>query len=59
VKPGDTLSAIACRYQTTVAGLQRADNLGTSTLIRVGQKLVIPSVEGSPVIPAGAARGTC
>lgn len=37
--PGDTLSELACFYDTTVANLQNLNGLGSSTLIRVGQKL--------------------
>ncbi|GAA2642733.1 hypothetical protein GCM10010399_90950 [Dactylosporangium fulvum] len=41
VQPGDTLWSLARRNGTTVAELQRLNNLGTSTLIRIGQTLVL------------------
>jgi LysM repeat protein len=47
VQYGDTLYKIAVTYGVTVADLQFANCLGSSTLIRVGQKLYVPNV---PVI---------
>ncbi len=41
VRSGDSLSAIAVRYDTSIARLKRANNLHGNT-IRVGQKLRIP-----------------
>ncbi|MET7424759.1 LysM peptidoglycan-binding domain-containing C40 family peptidase [Dactylosporangium sp. NPDC005555] len=41
VHAGDTLWGLARRNGTTVADLQRLNNLGTSTLIRIGQTLTI------------------
>jgi Zn-dependent protease with chaperone function len=41
VRPGDTLSALAQRYGTTVARLQQLNGLGHSTLIIAGQGLLI------------------
>ncbi|WP_432967360.1 NlpC/P60 family protein [Dactylosporangium sp. CA-233914] len=41
VQPGDTLWGLARRNGTTVADLQRLNNLGTSTLIRIGQTLIL------------------
>ncbi|WP_433075357.1 NlpC/P60 family protein [Dactylosporangium sp. CA-052675] len=41
VRPGDTLWGLAHRNGTTVPDLQRLNGLGTSTLIRVGQTLVL------------------
>ncbi|MER7008624.1 NlpC/P60 family protein [Dactylosporangium sp. NPDC000555] len=41
VRSGDTLWGLAHRNGTTVAELQRLNNLGTSTLIRIGQTLVL------------------
>ncbi len=40
VKSGDSLSAIALKYKTTVDSLKRANNLKSDT-IRIGQKLII------------------
>lgn len=42
VHRGDTLSYLACHYGTTVADLQTRNDLGTSTVIQVGQSLVVP-----------------
>jgi LysM repeat protein len=42
VQAGDTLSLIANRFGTTVAALQRANNLASADVITVGQVLVIP-----------------
>lgn len=47
VRPGDTLFRIAVRYGTSVAALQRANNLH-GTLIYAGQKLCIPIPGGKP-----------
>jgi cell wall-associated NlpC family hydrolase len=41
VQAGDTLWGLARRNGTTVAELQRLNQLGTSTLIRIGQTLVL------------------
>src|SRR5690625_2982808 len=47
VKSGDTLSHIAIKYGTTVSAIVSANNLKSSSLIRVGQKLTIPRASGS------------
>ena len=47
VKAGDTLYAIAGKYGVTVAQLRQWNNLGTSNLIHIGQRLVI-----NPTTPA-------
>jgi LysM repeat protein len=52
VKSGDTLSAIAARYNTTVAKLAEINNISNVNLIRVGQVLKIPKFNGS--IPDGS-----
>ena len=52
VRPGDTLGAIARRYRTSVAALQRLNNL-RGTLIRPGQVLRVPS-RGGVEVPASA-----
>jgi LysM repeat protein len=44
VRAGDTLSSIARRFSTTVQAIMTANGL-TSTVIRVGQVLVIPNSE--------------
>lgn len=43
VSRGDTLSAIARRHRTSVRALQRANNMGRRTVIRVGQHLRVPA----------------
>jgi LysM repeat protein len=51
VAAGDTLGAIATKFGVTVARIQEANSLGTSTNIRIGQILKIPtSVSSSPVV---------
>ena len=43
VAAGDTLSAIATRYSTTVAAIVAANNLPSSgTVLNIGQRLIIP-----------------
>lgn len=46
VRPGDTLSAIAARYGTTVSALVAANGLANANTIYVGQRLVIPGGGG-------------
>jgi LysM repeat protein len=43
VRNGETLSGIARQHRTTVAELQRLNNLTNANLIRVGQALRLPS----------------
>lgn len=42
VVPGDTLSAIAQRFNTTTAAVRGINNLPDDAILRVGQRLVIP-----------------
>ncbi len=42
VQPGDSLTAIANRFNTTVSALAAANNLTVTTRLLVGQRLVIP-----------------
>jgi len=44
VQAGDTLSAIARTYGTTVAELQRLNNITNVNMIRIGQTLRLPAV---------------
>ncbi len=55
VKAGDTLFSIALRFHTTVDALKKLNGL-TSDLIVVGQKLVVPTADGTaaPATPPGA-----
>ena len=45
VEKGDTLYSISRKYQITVAELRAANNLSESDVIKVGQKLKIPSAD--------------
>lgn len=52
VKSGDTLDALARRYGTTVADIQRANNMSKgNTRIQIGQKLKIPSKKSTTSTP--------
>ena len=52
VKSGDTLSAIAARYHTTVGSLAKTNHISNPNLIRVGQKLTVPdSYSGGATAP--------
>ena len=55
VARGDTLYAIAWRYDTTVAELARINGLGPPYLIRVGDRLRVDDPAVSRSGPAGAA----
>jgi LysM repeat protein len=48
VKTGDTLSAIARQFGTTVAAIAQANNISNVNLIYVGQVLAIPGGSSSP-----------
>lgn len=54
VEKGDTLYSISRKYQLTVAELRAANNLSENDVIKVGQKLKIPSAD----ISAAAALAT-
>jgi murein DD-endopeptidase MepM/ murein hydrolase activator NlpD len=43
VKPGDTLAAIASRYNISISELIRANNLSNPNQLRISQKLIIPA----------------
>ncbi|WP_257236342.1 LysM peptidoglycan-binding domain-containing protein, partial [Nostoc sp. 'Peltigera malacea cyanobiont' DB3992] len=59
VKPGDTLAAIASRYNTSVSELVKANNLNNPNELRISQKLVIPAVQTPAVqIPAVQVEAT-
>jgi LysM repeat protein len=49
VQPGDTLYRLSVAYGTTVAQLQLANCLGSSTILHVGQILYVPPV--APILP--------
>lgn len=50
VKPGDTLAAIAGRYNTSVSELVKANNLNNPNELQISQKLVIPAVQIEAVV---------
>lgn len=55
VRPGDTLSAIAQRHNTTISALVNANQLANPDVIRVGQLLRIPdTAAGLPGYTTGA-----
>ncbi len=51
---GETLSAIAARYGTTVAALVRANGLASANMIYAGQRLTIPG--GGAVASSGGSQ---
>jgi membrane-bound lytic murein transglycosylase D len=49
VQPGDTLSAIADEYDSSIAEIRRMNRLGKGSMIRAGMKLKVPKEdEGLP-----------
>lgn len=50
VKSGDTLYSIASRYNVSVKELMKVNNL-TSTVLNIGQELIIPTEDQKPEIP--------
>ena len=53
VKRGDTLTAIAQKYGTTVQKLVTLNNIANPDVIKVGQKLTIPAKTAAPSIKVG------
>ena len=53
VRAGDTASAIAAKYRTTIRAIAAANHLANPSFIRIGQQLTIPGV----ATPAGAPGG--
>jgi N-acetylmuramoyl-L-alanine amidase len=53
VRPGDTLSAIATRYHTTVTALAAANGITNPNLVFAGAKLTLPG----PALPPGWGPG--
>jgi murein DD-endopeptidase MepM/ murein hydrolase activator NlpD len=60
VAPGETLNSIARLYGKHVSELARANNLSPNTMVKVGERIVIPGVrstqraEAKPAAPAPA-----
>ncbi len=46
VQPGDTLSSIAHRFNTSLDALMSANHLSDPNRLEVGQRLIIPGLEG-------------
>ena len=55
VRSGDTLGAIARRFNSSVAAIAEASGIDNPNVIRVGQTLTIPNCEGGSAAPAPAA----
>lgn len=51
VQPGDTLSRIASRFNTTVLAIVQANNIANPNYIYVGQRLTVPGASGNPAPP--------
>ena len=43
VRRGENLTIIANRYGTQIRAIQDANNMGNRTMIRVGEKLLVPT----------------
>ena len=56
VKPGDTLGAIASRYNVSVSTIKSANRLKGSTIM-AGQELTIPYISGSSTAYAASGSG--
>jgi LysM repeat protein len=48
VQPGDTLSIIAVRFNTSMAAIQLLNNIDDARLVRAGQQLKIPTAKLAP-----------
>lgn len=55
IQPGDTLSALARRYGTTVEALAQANGIRDANMIRAGATLQVPDGQGSPMQPTTGA----
>ncbi len=52
VSPGETLNSIARLYHKSVMVLAKANNIPPDTMVRVGQRIVVPGVETKPLAEA-------
>lgn len=50
VRAGDTLNRIAARFNTTAATLAQLNGIANPNIIRVGQRLIIPTGGGAPPV---------
>jgi LysM repeat protein len=58
VRPGDTLTRIALRFDTTAFVLAQANGISDPALIRVGQVLRVPRATSAPEQPALPSSGS-
>ena len=58
VKAGDTVSHLAAKYGTTVSAIVAANGLDSRAMIRIGQKLSIPTASTAAGTSAGTSAGT-
>jgi len=58
VRPGDTLSAIALAYDTTVDAVMRTNHIKDARALRIGQELIIPVPPHAQPRPAAQATAT-
>ena len=58
VEKGDTLYSISRKYQITVAELRAANNLSENDVIKIGQKLIIPTADISTAAALAADNST-
>lgn len=56
VRSGDTLSAIARRYGTSLRALTRANGIRNVNLIHIGQRLIVPGAAAAPATGGGSTR---
>src|SRR5262249_42439555 len=52
VEPGDSLTAVAARFGTTVAGLARANKLDASAVLLIGTHLAVPPPRALAATPS-------
>lgn len=59
VQAGDTLFSIARKFNTTIDGLQQANQIANPNALVVGQRLIIPNASAAqnPITPTPTARG--
>ena len=58
VAPGETLHSIARHYGKPVMMLAKANNIAPNTMVKVGERIIIPGVRGPPSRPRRPPRRT-
>lgn len=58
VVAGDTLKRIASKFSTSIESLEKANNLTSTSILKVGQTLVVGSSAKAAAAPAQAAEST-